>query len=132
MPFTGWWRVMNAVCVAVMLGVSVAHAQGSNGPDAVVPFRIQIPDSVLTDLKQRLGRARFADEFTAADWNYGTNLAYLQALVAYWRDRYDYQGSAPDQRHDLLGHQQRRVIRPHLPGRPSHGRRPEPDALHTP
>ena len=89
-PFTGSWRVMNAVFVAIVLYASVAHAQGSSGPDAVVPFRIQIPDSVLTDLKQRLGRARFADEFTAADWNYGTNLGYLQELVAYWRDKYDW------------------------------------------
>ena len=90
MPSTGSWRVMYAVVAVIVVCVSVAHAQGSNGSDAVVPFRIQIPDSVLTDLKQRLARARFADEFTGADWNYGTNLAYLQELVTYWRDKYDW------------------------------------------
>ena len=37
---------------------------------------------MLTDVKQRLGRARFAEEFTAADWNYGTNLAYLRSSSA--------------------------------------------------
>jgi epoxide hydrolase len=90
MPFTGSWRVMYAVIATMVACVSVAHAQRSNGSDAVVPFRIQVPDSVLTDLKQRLARARFADEFTGADWNYGTNLAYLQELVTYWRDTYDW------------------------------------------
>ena len=90
MPFTRSWRVMYAVVAAMVVCVSVAHAQSSNGSDAVVPFRIQIPDSVLTDLKQRLARARFADEFTGADWNYGTNLAYLRELVTYWRDTYDW------------------------------------------
>jgi len=90
MPFTGSWRVMYAVVAATAIGVSVAHAQSSNGSSTVVPFRIQVPESVLTDLKQRLARARFADEFTGADWNYGTNLAYLQELVTYWRDKYDW------------------------------------------
>jgi pimeloyl-ACP methyl ester carboxylesterase len=87
MSITRSWRALYAICSLAVLSAPAAHAQG---PDAVVPFRIQIPDSVLSDLKQRLGRARFADEFPAADWNYGTNLAYLQELVAYWRDRYDW------------------------------------------
>jgi pimeloyl-ACP methyl ester carboxylesterase len=45
---------------------------------------------VLTDLKQRLSRVRFADEFADAGWDYGTNLAYLKSLVEYWRDKYDW------------------------------------------
>src|SRR5687767_6857996 len=90
MPLTSFWRVMYAVVVAVLVCGSIAEGQRSGGLEAVVPFRIQIPDSVLTDLKQRLARARFADEFTGADWNYGTNLAYLQELVTYWRDKYDW------------------------------------------
>jgi pimeloyl-ACP methyl ester carboxylesterase len=89
MPLNGS-RAICALVAATLAGVSMVHAQSSNGSDAVVPFRIQIPDSVMTDLKQRLARARFADEFTGADWNYGTNLAYLQELVSYWRDRYDW------------------------------------------
>src|SRR6266508_2590042 len=60
------------------------------GAEAIVPFRIQVPDAVLTDLKQRLSQARFADEFPDAGWDYGTNLAYLKRMVDYWRDRYDW------------------------------------------
>ena len=55
-----------------------------------MPFRIQVPDAVLRDLKSRLERARFADEFPDAGWDYGTNLNYIQSLVTYWRDRYDW------------------------------------------
>jgi len=66
-----------------------AAAQTSSA-EAIVPFTIQIPDEVLSDLKQRLARARFPDEVEGADWRYGTNLAYLKQLVAYWRDRYDW------------------------------------------
>jgi microsomal epoxide hydrolase len=60
------------------------------GSEAVVPFKIHVSDSVLADLKQRLARVRFADEFPDAGWDYGTNLAYLKELVAYWRDKYDW------------------------------------------
>ena len=40
---------------------------------AIVPFKINVPDEVLADLKQRLARARFPDELEGAGWNYGTN-----------------------------------------------------------
>ena len=58
--------------------------------DDVVPFKIQVPDAVLEDLKHRLEQARFADEIPDANWDYGTNAAYLKALVSYWRDIYDW------------------------------------------
>lgn len=56
----------------------------------VVPFKIHVPHAVLADLKLRLADARFPDEIEGASWTYGTNLAYLQQLVAYWRDEYDW------------------------------------------
>src|SRR5438093_9399867 len=57
---------------------------------AIVPFKIQVPEAVLTDLKRRLAQSRFADEFPDAGWDYGTNLAYLKSLVEYWREKYDW------------------------------------------
>ena len=57
---------------------------------AIVPFSVHVPDAVLADLKQRLSRARFPDELTGSGWTYGTNLAYLRDLVAYWRDTFDW------------------------------------------
>lgn len=57
---------------------------------AIVPFKIQIPDAVLRDLKDRLSRTRYPDQIEGAGWDYGTNLAYLKELVAYWRDRFEW------------------------------------------
>jgi pimeloyl-ACP methyl ester carboxylesterase len=57
---------------------------------AVVPFTIHVPDVVLTDLKDRLARTRYPDQVDGAGWDYGTNLAYLKELVAYWRDTFDW------------------------------------------
>jgi pimeloyl-ACP methyl ester carboxylesterase len=67
-----------------------AAATRSGAPDAIVPFSIRVPDAALADLKDRLRRARFADQFPDAGWDYGTDLGYLQSLVAYWRDTYDW------------------------------------------
>ena len=78
-----------AVLIAALGAVEIAHAQIPAGK-AVVPFRIQVPDGVLADLKRRLAQARFADELTDSGWDYGTNLAYLKTLVEYWRDKYDW------------------------------------------
>lgn len=53
-------------------------------------FTIEVPQDVLTDLQQRLDKARLAQDFANPGWEYGTNGAYLQELVAYWRTEYDW------------------------------------------
>jgi microsomal epoxide hydrolase len=58
-----------------------------------VPFRIEVPDSVLADLKERLARTRFPDEVPDTGWEYGANLAYIKELVEYWRTRYDWRAN---------------------------------------
>lgn len=54
------------------------------------PFTIQVAENVLIDLRERLARTRWPDEIHDADWDYGTNLAYLQQLVQYWHESYDW------------------------------------------
>jgi pimeloyl-ACP methyl ester carboxylesterase len=53
-------------------------------------FRIEVPDAVLVDLRERLGRARFPGELPDTGWEYGANLAYIRELSEYWRTRYDW------------------------------------------
>jgi epoxide hydrolase len=57
---------------------------------AVRPFRIDVPQDMLDDLHQRLDRTRFPGEVADSGWQFGTNLAYLKELVAYWRNEYDW------------------------------------------
>jgi pimeloyl-ACP methyl ester carboxylesterase len=54
------------------------------------PFTIQVAEEVLTDLRQRLDRVRWPDDVPDAGWQYGTDLRYMQELVAYWRATYDW------------------------------------------
>jgi pimeloyl-ACP methyl ester carboxylesterase len=54
------------------------------------PFRLQVPDADLADLKARLARTRFPDEPPLEPWSSGTSLAYLKDLVAYWEKGFDW------------------------------------------
>jgi len=57
---------------------------------SVEPFRLDVPESELADLRARLDLTRWPDELPGVDWAYGVPKAYLQELVAYWRDDYDW------------------------------------------
>ncbi|MDE2405564.1 MAG: epoxide hydrolase [Sphingomonadales bacterium] len=57
---------------------------------AIEPFSIAVPESVLTDLRERLARTRWTPDFANDDWRYGANAAYLRDLAGYWRDGYDW------------------------------------------
>ncbi|NOU98669.1 epoxide hydrolase family protein [Paenibacillus planticolens] len=57
---------------------------------AVERFQIQISDEVLDDLQYRLNHVRWPDQVEGAAWEQGTELSYLQSLVAYWRDHFDW------------------------------------------
>jgi pimeloyl-ACP methyl ester carboxylesterase len=51
---------------------------------SIQPFTIDVPETTLDDLHERLARTRWPDEIEGAGWEYGTNLAYLKSLVHYW------------------------------------------------
>jgi epoxide hydrolase len=69
---------------------STAGAASAPASTAIVPFTIHVPDAVLVDLKERLARARLPEELDGSGWTYGTNLAYLKQLIAYWRSGFDW------------------------------------------
>ena len=53
-------------------------------------FTVSIPEAGLDDLKRRLDSTRWPDELPGTDWAFGTSLAYMKSLVAYWRTTYDW------------------------------------------
>ncbi|MCW2797482.1 epoxide hydrolase family protein [Nocardioides sp.] len=54
------------------------------------PFRLEIDQARLDDVKERLVRTRFPDQPDGAGWDYGVPAGYLRERVDYWRDQYDW------------------------------------------
>jgi pimeloyl-ACP methyl ester carboxylesterase len=56
----------------------------------IQPFRIEIPQAELDDLRDRLARTRWLDELPGVGWTRGVPLSYLEELAAYWADGFDW------------------------------------------
>jgi pimeloyl-ACP methyl ester carboxylesterase len=61
--------------------------------ESIRPFRIDIAQSELDDLYERLDRVRWPDELPGVGWAYGVPRAYLMELVRYWRHEYDWRAA---------------------------------------
>jgi pimeloyl-ACP methyl ester carboxylesterase len=55
------------------------------------PFKVEITESDITDLQQRLAMTRWPEAETPDDWSQGIPLAYTQEIAAYWANEYDMQ-----------------------------------------
>jgi pimeloyl-ACP methyl ester carboxylesterase len=58
--------------------------------DAIRPFRVDIPDEQLVDLRRRIAATRWPDKETVSDRSQGNQLGKLQEVVRYWRTDYDW------------------------------------------
>jgi epoxide hydrolase len=59
----------------------------------VTPFRIEIPQDRLDDLRERLARTRWPEAETVTDRSQGVPLSYLRELCGYWADGYDWRAT---------------------------------------
>jgi pimeloyl-ACP methyl ester carboxylesterase len=57
---------------------------------AVRPFRVDIPDEALDDLRRRIAATRWPDRETVTDSSQGVQLATTQELACYWATDYDW------------------------------------------
>jgi pimeloyl-ACP methyl ester carboxylesterase len=93
--------------------------------DELSEFRIEIPESELADLRERLARTRWPESQTVPDWSQGVPRDYLQELCGYWERSYDWRAtearlnSLPQFRTEIDG------LRIHF----LHVRSPHPEAL---
>lgn len=60
------------------------------------PFKVSIPDSELDELQTRLANTRWADDLDNADWRYGVERGWLEDMVRYWREDYDWRETERD------------------------------------
>ena len=57
------------------------------------PFRIDVPEADLEDLRGRLNATRWPERETVGDWSQGVPLEYIKELCAHWASGYDWRAT---------------------------------------
>ena len=75
--------------------IPVVADDGSTTPskedrNAIRPFRVNIPEAELTELRKRINAARWPERETVMDDSQGVPLATMQKLARYWATDYDW------------------------------------------
>ncbi len=71
--------------------VAQASTRRAAAEDQLIrPFKVQVPQAALDDLRRRIAATRWPDKETVADQSQGAQLAKLQELVRYWGSGYDW------------------------------------------
>jgi pimeloyl-ACP methyl ester carboxylesterase len=74
----------------VLVAVELIHGQEAVKSAAIKPFKVQIPDSVVTDLRRRLAETKWPDQLPRTTWEYGADISRVRELAEYWQTGYDW------------------------------------------
>jgi len=91
-------KLITAMGTSAATMPSAANAGRSTSPNRentriqadIAPFTINVSDDELADLRRRLSATRWPGNPPGETWTYGTDRAFLEELVAYWLDSYDW------------------------------------------
>src|SRR4051812_5784725 len=75
---------------AVIYSQPFTHARTATLSNEILPFRVNVPDDALVDLRKRVLATRWPEKETVSDRSQGVQLAKLQELVRYWGTDYDW------------------------------------------
>jgi pimeloyl-ACP methyl ester carboxylesterase len=78
---------MATLCVGLFLFASPNQAAEDG---SIRPFKVQVPQAALDDLRRRIAVTRWPDKETVADRSQGAQLGQLQELVRHWGSGYDW------------------------------------------
>jgi pimeloyl-ACP methyl ester carboxylesterase len=77
---------------AAVVGSSLIprNVSAATGDTTIRPFRINVPEEVLVDLRRRVAATRWPDQETVTDDSQGVPLATMQELARHWATDYDW------------------------------------------
>jgi pimeloyl-ACP methyl ester carboxylesterase len=76
---------------STMTSASAARSTAQDtASDAIHPFRVDVPEEDLVDLRQRITATRWPEKETVDDFSQGVPLATMQKLARYWTTEYDW------------------------------------------
>ncbi len=62
----------------------------ATGDISIRPFRVEVPESALADLKQRLAVTRLPEQETVSDFSQGVPLKTIRQVLEHWRTKHDW------------------------------------------
>ena len=92
MPETSPTRrdVLATTAAAGALLLSQEMAATAEGTSTIRPFRIDVPEEKLVDLRRRIAATQWPEKETVEDHSQGVPLATMQKLARYWEAEYDW------------------------------------------
>jgi hypothetical protein len=80
----------SAAVAASSLIAAQAPAASSAAGDAIRPFRVNVPEAELVDLRRHIAATRWPERETVTDESQGVPLATIQEVLRYWGKDYDW------------------------------------------
>jgi pimeloyl-ACP methyl ester carboxylesterase len=71
-------------------GVADFTVDAAADTTAIRPFRVEVPEEELAELRRRITATKFPERETVNDASQGVQLATMQALARYWATEYDW------------------------------------------
>jgi hypothetical protein len=68
----------------------LARPPKRSGDNAIRPFRVDLPEDALVDLRRRIAMTRWPERETVGDESQGVQLAAIQEVARYWGTDYDW------------------------------------------
>jgi pimeloyl-ACP methyl ester carboxylesterase len=85
-----WLLTTAAAGVAAIGAASLFTSPSAAADDVIRPFRINVPEADLVDLRRRITATRLPDRETVNDRSQGVRLAKFEELMRYWGTGYDW------------------------------------------
>lgn len=82
-------KTLPLACVLSMSALLVPHGNAAENT-SIRPFRVDVPQAQLMDLKARIAATRWPGRETVTDQSRGVQLAKIQQLVRYWGTEYNW------------------------------------------
>jgi pimeloyl-ACP methyl ester carboxylesterase len=91
-------NILNNIREASAQGANATNATNATGASAappsnnlaIRPFRVNVPEAELTELRRRVSATRWPEREPVADISQGVQLATIQKLARYWTTEYDW------------------------------------------
>jgi pimeloyl-ACP methyl ester carboxylesterase len=80
----------NGIALATVLASTTTGSKLVQAEAMVTPFKIDIPQTDINDLRARLKNTRWPQSLSDPQWAYGTEQTVLKDLVSYWADGFDW------------------------------------------